>query len=267
MKYIKQLNQDGYCIIKNIISKKECDFIKKKLEITHHKYSKLYIQNKGKLNDNSSEKIVYNLHNKHKKFIDIASNLKILNILDKSFSKGSYEIENNYVLRQLSARSPIKGSKDQQLHNDSRFIGSINPLLIVAQVAIDNFKEDNGPIRVVPKSHKINSFPKQNYKYPNEKNILLQKGDCLLFNGSLWHRGSKNKTDDTRWALLFTYARWFYKPAFDFNLNTTKNIFNKLSKKQKYLLGFNTNPPLDEFTRITSKKTKPDRPHKFYVLP
>ena len=91
------------------------------------------------------------MHNKHKKFIDIASNLKILNILDKSFSKGSYEIENNYVLRQLSARSPIKGSKDQQLHNDSRFIGSINPLLIVAQVAIDNFKEDNGAIRVVPK--------------------------------------------------------------------------------------------------------------------
>ena len=36
--------------------------------------------------------------------------------------------------------------------------------------------------------------------------------------------GSKNKTDNTRWALLFTYARWFYKPAFDFNLNTTKNI-------------------------------------------
>ena len=31
--------------------------------------------------------------------------------------------------------------------------------------------------------------------------------------------------------------------------------------------GFYTNPPLDEFTRITSKKTEPDRPHKFYVLP
>ena len=69
MRYIKQLNQNGYCIIKNIISKKECDFIKKKLEITHHKYSKLYIQNKGKLNDNSSEKIVYNLHNKHKNLL------------------------------------------------------------------------------------------------------------------------------------------------------------------------------------------------------
>ena len=65
--------------------------------------------------------------------------------------------------------------------------------------------------------------------------------------------GFKNKTDDTRWALLFTYARWFYKPAFDFNLNTTKNILQTF-KKQKYLLGFNTNPPLDEFTRITSKK-------------
>ena len=69
----------------------------KKLEITHHIYSKLYIQNKYKLNDNSSEKLFTNLHNKHKKFIDIASNLKILNILDKSFSKGSYEIENNYT--------------------------------------------------------------------------------------------------------------------------------------------------------------------------
>ena len=69
-----------------ILYQKRMWFIKKilKLLIT---YSKLYIQNKGKLNDNSSEKIVYNLHNKHKKFIDIISNLKILNILIKVFLK------------------------------------------------------------------------------------------------------------------------------------------------------------------------------------
>ena len=83
MKYIKQLNQDGYCIIKNIISKKECEFIKKKLEITHHKYSKLYIQYKGKLNDPKKDllyflkyflckvnllyiKYIYNFNNRNK---------------------------------------------------------------------------------------------------------------------------------------------------------------------------------------------------------
>ena len=56
MKYIKQLNQDGYCIIKILYLRKNVILLKK-LEITHHKYSKLYIQNKGKLNDNSSEKL------------------------------------------------------------------------------------------------------------------------------------------------------------------------------------------------------------------
>lgn len=267
MNIINQFNTDGFCIVKKVLTNKQCKNIKNNLEKNYLKLSKLYANNKGKLNDNKTEKIVYNLHNKNLEYIKIASDKKITNILDKLFSFGSYENDSNYILRQLTARSPLKGSLDQQLHNDSRFAGSINPLLIVAQVAVEDFKPDNGPIRVIPRSQKKDFFPKKNYKYPNERKIFLKKGECLIFNGALWHGGCKNTTLNTRWALLFTYARWFYKSAFDFNANIPRNIYESLNKKQKFLLGYNTIPPIDEFTRISSKSKNSITPKTFYKLP
>ena len=65
-------------------------------------------------------------------------------------------------------------------------------------------------------------------------------------------RNSKNN-NNSRWAVLLGYARWFIKPSFDYMKNTPNKIYNKLTKKQKCLLGFNLIPPKDEFTRMSRR--------------
>ena len=50
------------------------------------------------------------------------------------------------------------------------------------------------------------------------------------------------------------------KPSFDFNKNTPAKIFNKMNRIQKELLGFNFNPPVDEFERISTRTKIAQRP-------
>ena len=66
--------------------------------------------------------------------------------------------------------------------------------------------------------------------------------------------------------MIYRYARWYFKPSFDFNQNTPLAIFKKMSKIQRQLLGFNFNPPKDEFER-SSARTKTSMKPKNYKLP
>ena len=61
-------------------------------------------------------------------------------------------------------------------------------------------------------------------------------------------------------ALTLGYARWFIKPAFDYMKNTPHEIYDALSESQKKLMGFDSVPPADEFTRVRSRSKVPERP-------
>ena len=65
--YVNQIIKNGYVIIPNVISHRECEKYKKLLEKTYNKYSDKYIKSNevGSLADKSLEKVVYNLHNKN----------------------------------------------------------------------------------------------------------------------------------------------------------------------------------------------------------
>ena len=75
----------------------------------------------------------------------------------------------------------------------------------------------------------------------------------------------QQKNDESRWALILGYARWWIKPSFDF-IKYTKNIFNKLNTSQKKLLGFHLTPPKDEFNRVRRISDTFENPNK-YNLP
>ena len=93
--------------------------------------------------------------------------------------------------------------------------------------------------------------------------INAKQGSALIFNGNLWHGGSEKNNNDTRWALVLGYARWFIKPSFDFMLNAPAQIYKKLTNKQKSLLGFDLIPPKDEFTRMTRRSKFFEKPYKY----
>ena len=120
-------------------------------------------------------------------------------------------------------RNPLRGHS-QQLHNDTRIVGCKFPLAVHIVYMIDDFTTTNGATRLVPKSYLKNTYAENGKVYRNEKIIIGKKGSALIFNASVWHGSSKKISDDERWAMIFSYSRWFLKPDFDFNKNTPLKI-------------------------------------------
>jgi len=268
---VNQINTLGYAILESIITPQECEQYKVLLERDYDKYSPLYASNNLKkskhgLDNKIHEKVVYNLHNKDILWYKLFFHEQILNILDSILVEGSYHNSEPYYLYNNSARNPLKGNTGQQLHCDSRLPG-VN-YCIVANVIwmLDDFTIENGATRIIPGTHKNKSFPEDGKVYTEEILITGKKGSVLIFDANLWHGGGGNFNGASRWAVALGYARWFWKPSFDYMLNTPKHIFNQLSENQKKLMGFTCTPPKDEFTRVRTISNLPETPLP-YELP
>lgn len=267
-KYIKDIENKGYVLIPNMISHQKCEKYKSILEKNFKKYSSKYINFKkdGSLADKSLEKVVYNLHNKDLSFFNLLENSLVLEILDIILKKGSYENKEPYYLNNISARCPLKGNPGQQIHLDSNLCGVNYNLITNVMWYFDDVNKENGTTVVVPGSHKFKKYANHNNKVKNKVYIKAKKGSLLIFNANLWHGGSSKKNDKSRWALVLGYARWFIKPSFDYMKNTPIKIYNKLSSKQKSLLGFDLIPPKDEFTRMRRRSDFYEVPEKYKLL-
>jgi len=265
-----QIENQGFTVLKGLITNQECENYKKLLERDYRKFADYYAKSNQStshgLDNKSNEKVVYNLHNKDLSWYKLFEHPSVTEVLDKMLITGSYKDSEPYYLYNNSARCPLKGNPGQQLHLDSRLPG-IN-YCIVANVlwVLDDFTPSNGATRVVPGSHKFSYFTEDGKVYDEEILITANKGDAIIFNANLWHGGGPNHNGDSRWALALGYARWFIKPAFDYMQNTPKEIFDKLTLDQKKLMGFNLIPPKDEFTRTRRRSENPENPSN-YNLP
>ena len=258
-KNLSLLLKNGYVVIKNVLSKKECEKIKNIYKKTFYKFKK-----KIKLK-NPLEDAIYNLHNKNDIFLKYIDHKKIISIVKKALSYGSYKNQDFIILRQSAIRNPRKGYA-QQLHNDTRVSGINRPLIIQVIWMIDDFNEFNGATRIVPNTHKSKKFPINKKKYKNEILIKSEKGSVLILNAAMWHGSSEKKNNKDRLGMIFSYSKWFLKSSFNHTLNTPLKVYEKLSSYQKELLGFKFNPPIDEFTNKSSRSKINIKPKTNYYL-
>lgn len=266
----KQLDEEGFIIVENVLTIDQCNYYKQLLEEASEELSESYAVSESAKKfhgtSNSTIKIVYNLHNKHRDFLETIDNEKVLPYVAYLLQKGSYENKEPYILQLSTGRGVGKGSPAQQLHIDSNVPGS--PYALVAQSLwmLNDFTTENGATKLVPGSHKRTTFAETGKRYPEEIQACGKAGSVLIYNGGVWHGSGENKADMERWALINTYSRWFLKPSFDVYKNTPLDIFNELTVRQKELLGFKVSPPKDEFTRL-SRRSEDFEPPTDYKLP
>jgi ectoine hydroxylase-related dioxygenase (phytanoyl-CoA dioxygenase family) len=265
---INAIRTQGYVVLKNIISDEECNKYKQYLEEDYVKYSQSYSTGQQRtisgLEEKSSEKVVFNLHNKRLEYFELLGHPTVLKILDVILKEGSYKDNDPYYLYNISARSPKKGS-EQQLHLDSRFPGSMYVLIANVIWVLDDFTKESGATRVVPGSHKSGKYAEDGVRYPDEILVEAPRGSVIIFDASLWHGSSCKKNDAERWAVVLGYSRWFRKPSYDFMKNTPRKIWSKLTAAQKELLGFRFIPPKDEFTRNRSISEEYEMPDEYEI--
>ena len=159
IKIQKKLQKNGFIVLENFLSKSYCKkYLNKILSMKKAKYSRTSDKpNKSKEN---LEYIVWNLQNKDKMFLDLIFNKKINKICENYFSLGAYKHDKDiYQFELLHARILEKKVKSQNLHLDSRVCAVYPPSNLQFFFYLQNLNLEDGPLQLVPKSHKILRFP------------------------------------------------------------------------------------------------------------
>lgn len=110
-------------------------------------------------------------------------------------------------------------SSDTGWHRDSRYWQFEQNELVTAWLALGDEFENNGALKVVPRSHKqalaphqfdeksffISSLEENKAILDDAISLSLSAGDLLFFHCNLLHKASRNNTPDDKLSIVFTY--------------------------------------------------------------
>jgi Phytanoyl-CoA dioxygenase (PhyH) len=116
----------------------------------------------------------------------------------------------------------MPGSDQQPLHRDAPHLGPdpIHPILsIVINVSPADVDESNGATELWPGTHQIPGSTRVTAKAEAERRALVppvralsRKGDAVLRDPRLWHRGVTNPGTTARHMIAMVHSKWFYQP-------------------------------------------------------
>ena len=180
-----------------------------------------------------------NLFNKHELFFEIITNEQILNVL-------SSILGDDIKIGALDMREPKKGTGQQDLHMD--WIPkreSDDTENIVIMIFLDDSDENNGHLRVVPKTHKMKGWIEENIddktKHKDEIFLDVKKSSVVFMDANLWHSGTTNKTGQRRRVLFMDVRLRDIPQLLNQRIYLDETVQKKLTDVQKYLLGLRDN--------------------------
>lgn len=119
-----------------------------------------------------------------------------------------------FKLSSLNVRSINPGhDQPQPLHADMAAIADDRGYWVCNTVwMLDDFTADNGPIRIIPGSHRWGKLPAgvlddPTLPHPDEEWLTGTAGTVVVMNAHLWHGGLPNHSAAPRRALHAFYAR------------------------------------------------------------
>lgn len=146
-----------------------------------------------------------------------------------------------FKLSSMHARTLYSNSQAQSLHIDFKTNEERFPLVSFI-LMVDHFRNDNGATRFLPGSHKWSAVPSElstECLADSENQTVLacgQAGSMIIFNGSIWHGHSANKTGTPRRSLQGAYIPRNAQAGTDFRSSILSETLDRISLLAKYLL-------------------------------
>jgi ectoine hydroxylase-related dioxygenase (phytanoyl-CoA dioxygenase family) len=241
----KNLNSQGYSVIKNFIQKTKINKIKNILN-SKNRFKKSTSFHGG-------AEMIYNLQNIDYEFIKIIFNKNINEICKQYFKKGSHYLDKSvFQFDSMHSRILPGVLKSQDLHIDSRICGVSPPTHLHFFLYLSDVNEIDGPTQVVPCSHKVEKFPKNSDK-KKAKKIIGKAGTMIVMNSSIWHGSALKSSKLPRTIITLSYSRWHIRQTFAVPYSLPDKILKKLNKIQKKIMGFENYPSKDEKQRVTMR--------------
>ena len=133
------------------------------------------------------------------------------------------------------------GETPQPIHADDQVIALTRPhapVVCNSMWAVSDFTEANGATRIVPRSHKNPSWPEYGSQEIESIPAEMKRGSVLVWNGSLWHGGGANQTDERRLGIAMNYCAGFIRQQENQQLGIPRNIAAAFPKRLQRLIGY-----------------------------
>ena len=122
-------------------------------------------------------------------------------------------LDEQCLLSSLTAIEMHPGQDAQPLHCDDGSIALPRPhppVVCVALWALTDFDHTNGATRLVPGSHRRDRRPAKGERAEHVE-AEMPAGSVLLYNGSLWHGGGDNVSDERRVGIVVNHSAGFLR--------------------------------------------------------
>jgi len=175
---------------------------------------------------------IYNLLAHGAPFEQVPTHPAVLPIIEGVLDAGC-------LISSLSSIAIDPGEVAQPIHADDMVIPldkTHRPIVCNSMWALTDFTEANGATRLVPGSHKL-----ANPEYGGAYETIaggMRVGDVLIWDGSLWHGGGANTTDQRRMGMAMNYCAGFIRQQENQQLGLTPAQVRAFSPRLRELIGY-----------------------------
>lgn len=243
---LETYREQGYVILEGVLGSDEIEALCARIQ------SYLDIERPGRNNfEGTRTQRVYSLVGRGRVFEDTVLHPQILDLLDELLLPG-------YLLTASQAIVVGPGETPQPIHFDDTFytLPRPRPEVSVSTIwALDDFTADNGATEIIPGSHawgdeQVARVFRGDPDAPTDPElearmhpVEMPAGSCVLFAGTLLHRGGANTTERPRRAFSHQYCQPWARTQENYSLTIPRERVRRMPERLQEMLGYSILPP------------------------
>ena len=200
----QHLDDDGYVLLPKLIPQSLLAELRQHVELLFEREGD---QAGSEIKQEAGSRRLANLMAKGSVFWPLLTDPRVLPLVQ-------HVLNGEAKLSSLNVRSVnANWDQPQPLHCDMGAIADEAGFWVCNVVwMLDDFTLDNGPLRVVPGSHRWGRLPQQELhdptaEHPRQNVITGEAGSAIVLNAHAWHGGMANHTSQSRTAIHAFYCR------------------------------------------------------------
>ena len=244
--HVRAIEADGYTVIEDFLSGETLAEVRRVLAFYLGTHS-----GRNAFEGIRTER-VYTLVARARVFWEIVLDARVLALCD-------HFLLPNYLLTASQAIRINPGEAAQAFHFDDSFHHLPRPRAMISFstiVAVDAFTQDNGGTNLIPGSHlwgdeqlglgSIGSAADAALEARLARQAItaaMPAGACIVFSGTLVHRGGSNTSMGARCAFSNQYCQPWARPQENFILGVPSAVARAMPVRLQELLGYSIHPP------------------------
>lgn len=228
--HVAHIAEDGFTIVEDAI---EPDLVDRLVVAIDGLHASLGTTPAANIFEGTSTLRVYNLLARGKVFEEVPVHERILPIVERVLDRGC-------LVSSLSSITILPGETAQPIHADDQLIPLPKPhvpIVCNTMWALTDFTEDNGATRLVPRTHTRDRNPELGEPHETIP-AIMKRGSVLVWNGSLWHGGGANATNERRVGLAMNYCAGWMRQQENQQLGIPLEVARGFSPRLRKLAGF-----------------------------